>query len=129
VDKKVASELGLVANIVGPIALLARQRAGLSTVAINNVLAGSNRSILSRLEPACQKQGNPLWWEESGDETWYFEARCVGYRDTTVKSVLVHRPWGAPEPTNPIDVAPMRAQLVQSSSYVLALAVLPYYAA
>ena len=53
VDKAVADQLGFALNVVGPIALLARDRAALGIDALRLVLTDSNVVLQTKLEPAC----------------------------------------------------------------------------
>jgi hypothetical protein len=52
-DKAAIDTLGLAANVVGPIALIARTRAGFSIDGLRAVLASSNNKIIAALAPAC----------------------------------------------------------------------------
>ncbi|HKT04476.1 MAG TPA: hypothetical protein VJT31_33590 [Rugosimonospora sp.] len=49
-------QAGFAMNTVGPLALVARAKAGLGTSALASVLAGGNTSLLSALLPTCHKE-------------------------------------------------------------------------
>jgi hypothetical protein len=52
-DKSQVDELNLAANVVGPIALAARMRAGFSTTGLSAALRDSNNAALTQLAAAC----------------------------------------------------------------------------
>jgi len=57
-DKAVADQLGFALNITGPIAILAREKAGLSTTALATFLVSGNNKVLTKLQPSCTTAAN-----------------------------------------------------------------------
>lgn len=53
VDKAALDVLGTALDVVGPIALIARSRAGFTTGGLQAVLVSSNNNVLSKLAPDC----------------------------------------------------------------------------
>lgn len=74
VDKAVADQLGFALNVVGPIALLARDRAGLSINALRLSLSDSNAVLQAKLEPAC----NVITFNQLGTRSVLI-TRCIPY--------------------------------------------------
>jgi hypothetical protein len=114
-------ELGFAVNVVGPIALLARSHANLSTTALKSALVGANNTVLSRLNPRCSTVTIP-----------YFDAR-----DKPVPSLATHvqtctayngdrgtDSFEGPVPRSGIDYTKARAQAVRRISYPVAAAAL-----
>jgi hypothetical protein len=54
-DKAAINELGFAVNAVGPIALAARARTGLSTGSVTPILAADNRSVINKINPSCHQ--------------------------------------------------------------------------
>lgn len=52
-DKAALDVLGMALDVVGPIALIARTRAGFTTGGLQAVLVSGNNKVLSRIAPAC----------------------------------------------------------------------------
>lgn len=52
-DKAVSDQLGFALNITGPVAVLAREKAGLSTAGLTSFLVGANTRVQTRLNPTC----------------------------------------------------------------------------
>jgi hypothetical protein len=79
-DKAAIDEIGFAMNTVGPLALIARTKAGLTTPALKSVLVAGENTLISALLPACEKvnvgdPGHPFFvWD------------CVAYNGTDVQS-------------------------------------------
>jgi hypothetical protein len=59
-DKAAADELGLAVNVITPIAVAARARAGFSTFGIIDTLRTGNQAAMSKLAPSCITYYLPL---------------------------------------------------------------------
>lgn len=79
-DKAAIDEIGFAMNTVGPLALIARTKAGLTTPAFKSVLVAGENSIISALLPSCDTvnvgdPGHPFFvWD------------CTAYNGTEVQS-------------------------------------------
>lgn len=75
-DKAAIDEVGFAMNSVGPLALMARIKAGLTTPALKAVLVSGENTLISALLPSCTKQnvgdpGHPFYdWD------------CIAYNGT-----------------------------------------------
>ena len=75
-DKAAVDQVGFAMNTVGPLALMARTKAGLTTPALKAVLVAGENTLISALLPACTKQnvgdpGHPFYdWD------------CIAYNGT-----------------------------------------------
>ncbi|HKS99886.1 MAG TPA: hypothetical protein VJT31_10180 [Rugosimonospora sp.] len=75
-DKAATDMLGFALNTVGPLALMARTKAGLSTPDLKTVLVGGNNTLVTALLPDCQHV------DESGGEPGvphFFLWECTAY--------------------------------------------------
>jgi hypothetical protein len=52
-DKAVSDQLGFALNITGPVAVLAREKAGLTTSGLTDFLVQANTRVQTKLNPAC----------------------------------------------------------------------------
>jgi hypothetical protein len=55
-DKSATDELGFAMNTVGPLALMARMKAGLTTPALKSVLVAGENALVSSLLPSCTQE-------------------------------------------------------------------------
>jgi hypothetical protein len=55
-DQSAIDQLGFAVNALGPIALVARARAGFSTQALTSVLIGTNNTVAAKIDPPCVRQ-------------------------------------------------------------------------
>jgi hypothetical protein len=94
VDKAVADRLGFALNIVGPIALVARERAGLSTPELVRVLVASNEALQSKLNPNCGVATFSQLAQRSVRIT-----TCIQYTGTISRTLCLS---GAPHCTDPV---------------------------
>jgi len=53
-DKAATDNLGFAMNVVGPLALMARTKAGLTTPSLKGVLVAGNNTVINKLIPDCQ---------------------------------------------------------------------------
>jgi hypothetical protein len=106
----VVNQVAFALNIVGPIALVARARAGLKSVALTQNIIDGNRAAIVRLEPACEYDHI----DERGFE--FYEIACTAFNGERVAGT-----------TNlfPIDYTVWTHYLMKSTSYGEALQVLP----
>jgi hypothetical protein len=75
-DQAATDQLGFAMNTVGPLALMARTKAGLTTPSLKAVLVAGNNTIVTKLLPACQHV------DESGGEPGaprFYLWECVAY--------------------------------------------------
>lgn len=68
-DKTATDQLGFAMNTVGPLALMARLKAGLTTPALKSVLVAGENTLITALLPGCQREdlsggepGVPHFW-------------------------------------------------------------------
>jgi hypothetical protein len=64
-DKAAIDQLGFALDAVGPVALIARGRAGLSTQGLADTLVSSNTTVISKLAPSCRgvyREGMLEWY-------------------------------------------------------------------
>jgi len=83
-DKAATDNIGFAMNTVGPLALMARIKAGLTTPALTNVLVAGENTLISALLPACRKvnDGDP--------DHPFFDWTCTAYNgDVGVAAVFV----------------------------------------
>jgi hypothetical protein len=118
-DKAAADNVGLGLNVIGPIALAARARAGFSTSGLMATLRSGNEAIIPKLAPDCwetrvKEPATPIV------EIWY---ECRAYNgDYASDSQIIRRnkPIGPP-----IDKARVAAEATKRTSRAVAVAVLP----
>jgi hypothetical protein len=75
-DKAAIDEIGFALNTVGPLALMARTKAGLTTPALTAVLVSGDTTLITALLPACQHV------DESGGEPGvphFYLWECTAY--------------------------------------------------
>jgi hypothetical protein len=75
-DKVATDQLGLAMNTVGPLALMARTKAGLTTPALKTVLVSGENTLITALLPTCHRE------DASGGEPGVphvYEWICVAY--------------------------------------------------
>ncbi len=78
-DKAAIDKIGFALNIVGPLALIARTKAGLTTPALQSVLVSAENTLITALTPSCEKvnvgdPGHPFYvWD------------CIAYDGTEVQ--------------------------------------------
>ena len=72
-DKAAIDEIGFAMNTVGPLALIARLKAGLTTPALKSVLVAGDNTLISSLLPTCRRinEGDP--------DHPFFEWDCIAY--------------------------------------------------
>jgi hypothetical protein len=78
-DKAAKDQLGFALNTVGPIALMARVRAGLTTTGLTSVLKDANQTVYNQLIPGCgvvRVGGYPV---AGTVNPYYFVANCSSY--------------------------------------------------
>jgi hypothetical protein len=114
-------QLGFALNIVGPIALVTRVAAGLTTPTLRSALIRANRAVLDRLRPACS--ATPLWGD-SGGVLVEVELRCRAFnRQQGFDSVVLALRRGQPLP--PLDYSRAIEIAMRGTSYEVAGGVLP----
>lgn len=135
-DKPAVDLLGLVVNVVGPIAMTARLHAGLGNDGLRQVLARANTTVITKIEPWCYESRQ---YEDDSNlfELWF---TCWAYNSDWVTQVGVARgvqgftlppgcePWHSCEETPvtpPVDKEQVRSESMKHTSWVVARAVLP----
>ncbi|MFC6022044.1 hypothetical protein ACFP2T_38505 [Plantactinospora solaniradicis] len=128
--------LGLVVNVVGPIAMTARLHAGLGNDGLRQVLVGANTTVVSKIEPWCSE--GPVYEDDSNVyELWFV---CYAFNYSTLPTIgraeafqLFLLPPGC-EPWHSCEAAPLgppvdkdrvRSETMKHTSWVVARAVLP----
>jgi hypothetical protein len=109
-DKAAIDTLGLANDVVGPIALMARARAGFSIDGLRAVLAGTNNKILSGLEPSCV-------WKPGFNTPFHPFGHCEAYNGDS--AACDNCPFSAMEG--------IKVQAMKNTSWVVARQVLPIY--
>ena len=126
--------LGLVVNVVGPIALTARLHAGLGNASLRQVLVGANNTVVTKLEPWCS-EGRVYEDDSNVFELWFV---CYAYnywpgggRAEDFQLFLLPpgcEPWHSCEETPlgpPVDKDRVKFNTMKHSSWVVARAALP----
>jgi hypothetical protein len=116
-DKAQVDELNLAANVVGPIALAARMRAGFSTSGLTAALRDSNNAAVTQLAAAC------ITRNEIGPNYSYVIQiySCTAYNGYAEQRQQVYPPTNQP----PINQAAVQTQATINTSRAVSLAVLP----
>jgi hypothetical protein len=126
--------LGLVVNVVGPIAMTARLHAGLGNDGLRQALVRANTTVISKIEPWCFE--GPVYEDDSNlYELWFV---CYAYNyDTRVGRAEAYQgfllppgcePWHGCEATPaspPVDKDRVRFETMKHTSWVVARAALP----
>ncbi|GAB2580455.1 hypothetical protein GCM10027168_11640 [Streptomyces capparidis] len=118
-DKGAVDQLGFAVNAVGPIALLARARAGFDTAGLKTTLRSANNSVLTKLEPVCTR----VVVSEPGPVRPIVEEQitCAAYNGASAFDSRRTSP--NPEPA--INVDALKAAAAANTSWPVAKAVLP----
>lgn len=121
-DPAAIDQLGFAVNEVGPLALIARARAGLSTGALTTLLIDSNLDAQAALTPTCltQLQGVGPGGPQPGN-TYTAWAQCTVYNGDTGTRANVIR-W--PPTSNPFDVTGAFNDSVRNISWPVTVAAL-----
>jgi len=117
-------QLGFALNTVGPIALLARAYAGLSTSILRSDLVAGNNVVISRLEPSCS--ATALWGDADpgpGAVMVDVQLNCWGYNRVGYDWTTIRARRGQPLPA--FDYTNARTDAMQFTSYPVAKAALP----
>lgn len=99
-SKPAVDEIGFALNVIGPVALAARAKAGFSTTGVMNVIENGNNIVMAKLTPNCTF--SPLWGDvpaPPGGGTVLVEVfvQCTIYANHTGSThVFVHATWGQP---------------------------------
>lgn len=115
------NEIGFALNTVGPIALIARAKAGFSTAGLKTILVDGNNGLLGRLMPSCRSQY--LWGDaEPGGRFVEVQLTCTAFNGTVgYDGVTVDRR----KPTPPFDYTYAKEQAMVGTSFPVAQRVLP----
>jgi hypothetical protein len=119
-DKAAADNIGLALNVVGPIALAARARAGFSTLGLIDTLRTGNLTILTAVAPAC------TWTSVATPVIGVFlrTYTCTAYNGEQASASGLYNRLGQPVGI-PINEAQIQAQATSHTGRALAVAVLP----
>lgn len=82
-DKAATDQLGFAMNTVGPLALMARAKAGLTTPALRAVLVAGENTLITALLPSCDEMN------VGGDGPPLFEWTCTAYNGDIGTAVVV----------------------------------------
>ncbi|ASW57143.1 hypothetical protein [Plantactinospora sp. KBS50] len=121
-DPGAIDQLAFALNEVGPLALVARSRAALSTTALNGVLIDSNNTAKTLLTPACltQLQGVGSSGPLPGN-TYTAWVQCTAYNgDTGTRSTRVV--W--PPTSNPFDINGATADAARRTAWPVTISAL-----
>jgi hypothetical protein len=116
-DKSQVDQLNLAANMVGPIALAARLRAGFSTAGLTATLRDSNNAAISQLAPSCFSF-NEIGPNYSSVTVVY---TCTAYNGAAQQRQQVYPPTSQP----PINQTAVANQAAINTSRAVSVAVLP----
>ncbi|HET9141462.1 hypothetical protein [Actinophytocola sp.] len=105
-DKAAADTLGAAFDVIGPIALIARSRAGFSTEALRAVLVSGNNKIITKLMPDC-------YFVSGWNPPYITRSICIAYNGDRAEQLN----------TYPNDA--LRAQAMQRTSWVIAQYAIP----
>jgi hypothetical protein len=121
-DKAAIDQLGFALNTVGPIALVARATAGLTTPATKSTLITANNTLITRLAPSCT--ATPLWGDSAPGEPVEVMLRCIAYNGHEgYDSAVAFIRRGRPLP--PFNYTYATTEAMAGTSYEVAKAVLP----
>jgi hypothetical protein len=122
-DKASADALGFALDTVGPLALAARSRAGLSTPALIGTLIDANNVVISSLAPTCTVQLSGVGPAGPLPGNWYvFITTCVAYNGDRA---VVTNPVLWPPTSNPVDIPAVSALATKNTSRAAATYVVP----
>lgn len=117
-------ELGFALNAVGPIALVARASANLSTGALQQALINANNTTISRLIPTTSCRATILNGDSPPSWPKEVDLSCTAYNGEVGSDTIVCRCLpGRPRPE--FDYTRARAKAMRSTSFAVANAVLP----
>ncbi|GAB1642271.1 hypothetical protein KRMM14A1259_26940 [Krasilnikovia sp. MM14-A1259] len=125
-DKAAIDQVGFAANIVGPIALVARAQSGLSSgiPALRSTLISLDQTVMTKLKPYCTATG--LWGDVPADGRAHMtdvDLRCTAYNgDTGTGWTMMSLRRGQTVPTAGIDFSSEIQQAARNTSYVVAQA-------
>jgi hypothetical protein len=116
-DKSQVDQLNLAANVVGPIALAARVRAGFSTAGLTATLRDSNNAAISQLSAVCSSRN------EIGPNYSYVIVvySCYAYNGSAEQRQQVYPPTSQP----PINQTAVAEAASKNTSRAVSVAVLP----
>jgi hypothetical protein len=118
-DQAAIDQLGFALDTVGPIALLARAHAGLTTPLLKETLVSANNNIVAKLTTSCD--ANPLWGDARPGDIVQIRLRCRAYNGDEGRDWAHERlPWGGPLPT--FDYSTASARALRNTSYPVAVA-------
>ena len=113
-------QLGVALNVVGPIAVLARGRAGFSTTSLQPLLRQANLNIIARLAPTCSS----VRVAEPGAPVVEIQHTCTAYNgDAAYETQTSYR--GRPFQPPTVDLVALGHVATRNTSRAIALAVLP----
>jgi hypothetical protein len=121
-DRGALDQVGFSMNVVGPIALLVRAAAHLSTDTLASDLRDANATLIERLAPYCRAK--PLWGDAEPGGPVEVQLSCTAYNGDLgfdIDDVWLRR--GDPLPAFNFDFA--RAVAMRNTSYAIALEVTP----
>ena len=121
-DKAAADNIGIALNVIGPIALAARARAGFRTFGLIDTLRGGNEAIVVKLAPDCRRTATRI---VPTGPLYRIDYRCVAYNgdQAVATGTAIYPTLGVTLP--PIDQVRVQAEATKQTSRAVAAAVLP----
>lgn len=105
--------LGISLGVVGPVALIARQRAGFSTSGLGTVLTRARQVVVAKLKPRCTSRKQ----QEPGVPGWRMLYTCTQYNGDRASYWEVYRRNGKLA-NAPVDLAELRRAAGARSAYL-----------
>ncbi|RSM43109.1 hypothetical protein DMB66_53715 [Actinoplanes sp. ATCC 53533] len=122
-DQSAIDQLGFAVNSIGPIALVARARAGFSTQALTAVLVGANNTVATKIDPPCVQQQIA---QHSGLRITIRKTCTAGNGDSAFQDVTGHI---LNAPNFVFDTPRLKTEASRNTSKPLAISVVPLLSA
>jgi hypothetical protein len=116
--KSAVDQLGFAVNTVGPIALLARTKAGFSTALLRSTLINANSGIIAKLTTSCH--ATPLWGDAPPGGNVEVILSCTVYAGHTGTDWIVVPGLRRDRPLPPFDYTIPAAKAQRTTSFPLA---------
>lgn len=120
-DQAAIDQLGFALNSVGPIALVARARAGFSTTALTAVLLSGNTTVANRIDPPCPMTRT---WAVPWN-TYRFTWTCTAHNGDSSSVYVDQRVNLGQIPLTTPDLVPHKTHAARNTSKPLAVSVVP----
>jgi hypothetical protein len=120
--KSAVDQLGYAINTVGPIALLARTRAGFSATLLRSTLVNANNTVIAKLTTSCH--ASPLWGDSPPGGNVEVMLECTVYPGHSGADWIIVPGLRRNRPLPTFDYTIPRAEAQRTTSYPLAQAAL-----